>query len=243
MATGKNLVDILVPKIGSGYVYGGQGQICTMAMINTLMARYGRDHYYFKGYSAEKWIGKPSFDCSGFVSWGRYMLGLNPGHKSYSANGYYTMTTRISKLQLLAGDLCFIVNSDGHATHVGVYMGNGYVVQAASTKSGVIKTKLGTGWSGYGRLKDLVQVVVKPTVEYTEIKFGANGPEVYQMQKALALLNYNPGPLDGVFGPLTLTAVRAFQKGNQLYVDGRPGQQTLSVLYGTADVVPKKAAA
>ena len=33
-----------------------------------------------------------------------------------------------------------------------------------------------------------------------------------QIQAALRQLGYNPGPVDGLFGPLTRTAIRRFQQ-------------------------------
>ncbi len=44
--------------------------------------------------------------------------------------------------------------------------------------------------------------------------------KVRAAQEALAKLNYDPGPTDGVFGPATLSSVELFQEDNGMRVDG-----------------------
>jgi N-acetylmuramoyl-L-alanine amidase len=55
------------------------------------------------------------------------------------------------------------------------------------------------------------------------------------VQERLANLGFNPGPIDGIRGPLTNFAVRRFQQAHGLAVDEIPGPQTqakLKELYG-----------
>jgi peptidoglycan hydrolase-like protein with peptidoglycan-binding domain len=59
---------------------------------------------------------------------------------------------------------------------------------------------------------------------------GASGADVLALQTALGKLPpggaYYGGGLDGDFGPLTETAVRAYQTDRSLVVDGIVGEQT-----------------
>ncbi len=55
------------------------------------------------------------------------------------------------------------------------------------------------------------------------------------VQRALAELGYDPGPTDGVPGPATRAAVRAFQAEAGLEVDGRITQALLDRLYQAFD--------
>ena len=56
---------------------------------------------------------------------------------------------------------------------------------------------------------------------------------ILKIQTILASLGYLPGPLDGIWGRQTASAVRAFQKDNNLEVDGVVGPQTMGALAAT----------
>jgi peptidoglycan hydrolase-like protein with peptidoglycan-binding domain len=58
------------------------------------------------------------------------------------------------------------------------------------------------------------------------LKQGANGPEVRDLQQALKALGHDPGPIDGVFGARTTSAVKAFQQAREIAVDGIVGRVT-----------------
>ena len=59
---------------------------------------------------------------------------------------------------------------------------------------------------------------------------GDRGNEVAELQRRLLAQGYNPGSIDGVYGPGTEQAVRAFQSANNLPADGVAGQSTLMAL-------------
>jgi nucleoid-associated protein YgaU len=67
---------------------------------------------------------------------------------------------------------------------------------------------------------------VPPTV-----KRGFKGGAVKGLQNALRARSYDPGPIDGVFGPVTENAVRDFQSGYGLTADGIVGPITWQALY------------
>ena len=62
------------------------------------------------------------------------------------------------------------------------------------------------------------------------LKQGDSGPKVLELQQRLKQLGFNPGKLDGDFGPGTEAAVMAFQKSEGLLVDGAVGPRTLKQL-------------
>ncbi len=62
---------------------------------------------------------------------------------------------------------------------------------------------------------------------------GNAGDAVKRLQQLLLAKGFDPGPLDGVFGPRTLAAVRDFQREGSLSVDGVVGPQTWGALVGT----------
>ena len=66
--------------------------------------------------------------------------------------------------------------------------------------------------------------------EVEAMREGSRGTEVKNMQKRLKELGYLTGSADGVFGPKTTEAVKAFQKRNGLTADGVVGEATLEKL-------------
>ena len=76
-----------------------------------------------------------------------------------------------------------------------------------------------------------------------DLFYGLTGDDVLSLQTALLDQGYEVGPLDGIFGAKTESAVLAYQSDYGLYVDGVAGNQTLSSLYGTSADTQQQAAA
>ena len=55
---------------------------------------------------------------------------------------------------------------------------------------------------------------------------GASGSDVAKIQTALQLAGFSPGPIDGVYGSKTRTAVQSFQSAHGLVIDGIVGSLT-----------------
>ncbi len=64
----------------------------------------------------------------------------------------------------------------------------------------------------------------------TLLRRGISGNTVRALQTILDLLGFSPGPIDGLFGPLTNDAVIHFQRDNSLTVDGIVGVQSRAAL-------------
>ncbi len=62
------------------------------------------------------------------------------------------------------------------------------------------------------------------------VMHAQSSDEIRQAQEALKTKGFDPGPADGVDGPKTKSAVRDFQKSQNLSADGRLGPQTLDGL-------------
>jgi peptidoglycan hydrolase-like protein with peptidoglycan-binding domain len=58
------------------------------------------------------------------------------------------------------------------------------------------------------------------------LKKGSTDPAVKDLQEALKALGFDPGPVDGIFGPQTENAVKQFQQAQQIPVDGVVGRVT-----------------
>jgi peptidoglycan hydrolase-like protein with peptidoglycan-binding domain len=62
------------------------------------------------------------------------------------------------------------------------------------------------------------------------LRQGAQGEAVKRLQRTVANLGYDPGPVDGIFGRQTEEALRQFQAANALVVDGIAGRETWAAL-------------
>ncbi len=69
-----------------------------------------------------------------------------------------------------------------------------------------------------------------------EYRRGAKGPEVERIQARLKELGKYQGPIDGDFGGGTESAVRSFQSGAGLAVDGVVGSETWKRLFGDGGI-------
>ena len=58
------------------------------------------------------------------------------------------------------------------------------------------------------------------------LKKGSNDPAVRDLQEALKALGYDVGPVDGVFGAKTESAVKKFQQAREIAADGVVGRVT-----------------
>ncbi len=74
------------------------------------------------------------------------------------------------------------------------------------------------------------ETLVKSTVKKRVIAEVKSRPNGKQIQIALRNAGFNPGRIDGKMGRQTREAVRAFQRENNLGVDGKAGKQTWALL-------------
>ena len=135
-----------------GYIYGTAGEKWT-AEKQKKATRETTKKY------GSRWIGHYVADCSGLFHWayaklGSYMYhGSNTMYKSYcSAKGQLKAGKRTDGKALKPGTAVFTGTENDHG-HVGLYIGDGYVIEAASTQSGVIKSKANNSkWTYWGEL-------------------------------------------------------------------------------------------
>jgi cell wall-associated NlpC family hydrolase len=99
-------------------------------------------------------IGKPyvwgsagpnSYDCSGLTLRAWAQAGVSLPH---NAAKQYSVTKRVSRSELQPGDLVFYYSP---ISHVGMYVGNGWIVHASRAGEPVQMRKLGSDIAGYGR--------------------------------------------------------------------------------------------
>lgn len=221
-----------------GYIIGKAGSVWTQALqdkaTDEMTVKYG-----------SKWIGKKVSDCSGLFSWAFKQLGSYMYHGSNTMwNKYCTDQgelvggKRSDGKELKPGTAVF-TNKNGDKTHVGLYIGNGYVIEAEGTIHGVIRSKItNSKWKLWGELKyvdykgnNAVQdePVKSPVTSYPTIRQGSKGDLVTQLQDMLSKAG-STLQIDGIFGNGTRSAVQAFQRKYGLEADGIVGPKTWAKL-------------
>lgn len=69
-----------------------------------------------------------------------------------------------------------------------------------------------------------------PPSQCPTLRFGSQGASVRELQTLLVAHGFNPGPIDGIFGSRTQSAVIAFQRSRGLVQDGIVGVLTWTAL-------------
>ena len=123
------------------------------------------------------------------------------------------------------------------AGHVGIYVGNGEVVEWRGFKYGCVVTKLSARkWLHWYKIPWVKYEYETPTFSTPSmlgarlLKYGCKGEDVEELQKQLNALGYDCGEVDGKFGKNTQKGVKAFQKASDLEVDGKYGDKSHAAL-------------
>ena len=226
-----------------GYIWGTAGEMWTAAKQENLNKTTDADRANSRKYGA-KWIGHMVADCSGLFSWafkklGSYMYhGSDTMYRKYCKyHGELNKGQRTDGQALKPGTAVFCWNGKKYS-HVGLYVGNGVVIEAAGSQQGVIKSKVtATKWKYWGELINVSfdakgddTVVWHPT-----IRRGSKGDDVREAQTILYNLGYGLGSygIDGDFGKATEAAVKEFQRDHGLTQDGVVGPMTWDALLNT----------
>jgi N-acetylmuramoyl-L-alanine amidase len=127
--------------------------------------------------------------------------------------------------------------SPGTMGHIAICDGKGGTVGAKGTAFGVVKdTVNGRRWDTGVLIPGVYcdsPSPFKPTTPKIVYHEGATGldPAITKdIQIALRKLNFDPGPVDGIYGAKTTAAVVAFQNTKGLVADGEVGPQTAAAL-------------
>jgi len=155
--TTKNNLDLVqwaieAEKSGWGYVYGTYGGVFDQAMFDFKLNQYPDEVGSYEEFIRQNWLGGRTSDCVGLIK-GYGWLNTESLEVEYGTNempdiGADTMYENATE----KGTIDTIPEIPGlavwHEGHIGIYIGNGEVVQAANTKAGVIRNKLeDTAWT------------------------------------------------------------------------------------------------
>ena len=142
-----------------GYIWGTAGVMWTAAKQKELEKTTDSDREQGRRYG-KKWIGHMVADCSGLFTWAFKQLGGTMYHGSNtmylkwcSDKGKLSGGKRADGKELKPGTAVFVWNGKNYS-HVGLYIGDGTVIEAMGTRNGVTTTKVNASkWTNWGELK------------------------------------------------------------------------------------------
>ena len=180
--TTKNNLDLVQWAIeahssGWGYVWGTYGHVLTRSYYEAKLAQYPEGVGNYADFILANWLGKRTADCVGLV---KGYCWFDPEAQSigYAVNGMPDIATEqmiewcdekgsISTMPEIPGLLLWM---DGH---VGIYIGDGYAIEAMGTRYGVVKTQVaGRGWVKWGKIPCIEYIEEAEETEPTEAAVG-----------------------------------------------------------------------
>ena len=153
----KNNLDIVKWAIhaqekGWGYVYGTYGSVLDETLLTSKIAQYPDEVGGYEDFIRQNWLGGRTADCVGLIK-GYGWYNTETAQIEIGANGMPDIgADTMYKNAVEKGTIDTIPEIPGlavwHEGHIGIYIGNGEVIQAANTNAGVIRTPIGqSGWT------------------------------------------------------------------------------------------------
>lgn len=153
----KNAADLVAYAIhawesGWGYVWGTYGNVLTESLFEYKLEQYPEGVGNYEEFIEANWLGGRTADCVGLIKGYGWLdpdtltIGYaTNGMPDYGANQMYRSASVSGTIDTMPDIPGLAVWFDGH---IGVYIGNGQVIEASGTKKGVVKTELeGRGWT------------------------------------------------------------------------------------------------
>jgi hypothetical protein len=199
-----------------------------------------------------RWTGP--WDCAEFASWlvfqtARVLYGCDNDAGDPAAADAYTgywqrdadaigQQISIAHAAATPGAAVLRVPLAGATGHIVISDGLGGTVEAHSTKRGVIEATLSDRRWDMGILVPGITytegspvVMASPRIVVYRLALPRmTGNTVKAIQRRLRENGFNPGPVDGEFGPQTQAAVLGFQAARGLVQDGEVGPRTAKSL-------------
>lgn len=151
-----DFIAYLYKQLGNIYCWGGNGEDATDYAID-VMENSSANKRRTKAFLAkQKKAGVQNikmYDCSGLIS--RWLQDHGMAKSKRNCNHLWSMSTKITRAELQPCDLLFR-GTDSDKSHVGVYVGNGMVIESKGRDYGVVIRPIDATagyWKYFGRLK------------------------------------------------------------------------------------------
>lgn len=219
-----------------GYVLTGQGEYYTKELAEDwISSKYhyphaawtnaGRSQRKYFTVACAKWYGHYVADCSGLI-----VAAFRTENSTYQDQTANTFKSRFKE----SGKISTLPEISGLALwrsgHIGVYIGDGWAIEARGYSYGVVKTKVADRtWTHWGKLAD---------IEYegddNMLYKGMNGPEVQAWQESIMIIDKAALPkygADGDFGGETEEWTGKFQADKGLPQTGKVDNSTAAAMW------------
>ena len=147
----KNNLDLVQWAIsaeaaGWGYVWGTFGQVLTRDTLAAKAAQYPDNVGVYEEYIRSHYLGRRTADCVGFIK-GYCWYDPETDSVNYATNGMPDIgADQMYRAAAEKGPISTMPEIPGlavwHQGHIGIYIGNGYAIEAMGTRYGVAKTRV-----------------------------------------------------------------------------------------------------
>ena len=239
MKTGVELALFAFSTVGAPYMYGVNGREITDALIAQKAKQYPAQYTPEKIAHLRKQRGKIAYQCNSYLS-----LYLD---RERSANGWRSAGTGGS-IETIPEQPGISVHFNGH---MGIYIGNGQVVEARGTFYGVVITSLkARPWQVWRKQPEIsysnqgVTPMILQKGMKDNAKGGNAGTAVSEWQETLTQKGFkmisDSGKqygVDGEFGSATENGTKEFQKQSGLTPTGAVDYPTFAKILADARTV------
>lgn len=129
-----------------GYVWGTFGTVMDEELLAYKIQQYGSDVTDYEDVIRAKWLDRRTVDCAGLIKsycWYdpyRQQISYGSGDMpDMGTDGFYDNAAEKGPIDTIPETPGLLVYAKGH---IGVYVGDGWVVEAISHDGGVVKTRL-----------------------------------------------------------------------------------------------------
>lgn len=155
----KNNLDLVQWAIAAyeadwGYVMGTYGRVLTESLLEAKLQQLPDAVGPYEDFIRANYLGVRTADCVGLIK-GYSWYDIDTGEIRYATNGMpdisadqlYARATEKGSMSTMPEIPGLILHFQGH---VGIYIGDGYAIEARGTRYGVVKTKVSSrNWTGW----------------------------------------------------------------------------------------------
>lgn len=174
----KNNLDLVrwaidAQRQGWGYVWGSYGKLLNEELLKAKIEQYPDHVGNYEDFIRQNWLGRRTADCIGLIK-GYSWLNEETLQIEYGSNGMPDINAdSMYNSNAEKGPISTIPEIPGlavwRAGHIGVYIGNGKVIEAKATKIGVVETDLSAGtWTHWIKIP-YIQYIEEPEATEPEI--------------------------------------------------------------------------